>query len=106
MLELPAPVFDRGNCHGVTELLPLFFSDQADDQERARAVCAGCPVRQECYDAAIARREEHGIWGGSCFPDEWKAARRRLIAQLFEDDDDGPALLTAEGEPLPAVRSA
>ena len=31
---------------------------------QAVAVCAGCPVRAECYAAAIANHEPWGIWGG------------------------------------------
>ena len=31
------------------------------DQKR---VCAACPVREACLDAALANGERHGIWGG------------------------------------------
>lgn len=31
----------------------------------ARAVCAGCPVKQECLDWALSRREQFGVWGGT-----------------------------------------
>ena len=30
----------------------------------AQAICADCPVRQECLDDALSRGERHGIWGG------------------------------------------
>lgn len=37
-------------------------------REVARAVCAlDCPVRRECLDAAVARRERHGMFGGVNF---------------------------------------
>ncbi|HLU54070.1 MAG TPA: WhiB family transcriptional regulator [Pseudonocardia sp.] len=32
--------------------------------ERAKAVCAGCPVRSECLDYALAAGLDHGIFGG------------------------------------------
>jgi WhiB family transcriptional regulator, redox-sensing transcriptional regulator len=32
--------------------------------ERAKAVCAGCPVRRECLQFALATRQSHGVWGG------------------------------------------
>lgn len=32
--------------------------------EQAKAVCARCPVRQECLAYAVATRQQHGIWGG------------------------------------------
>lgn len=103
--DLAAPVLPGGNCHGTPELLDLFFSDDADDQAAARGVCEGCPVRHDCYWGAIERREPWGIWGGSLFPGEWKDGRRRLIAQLFAADADGPALI-GDDEPVSEVRSA
>ncbi|MGH9063395.1 MAG: WhiB family transcriptional regulator [Acidimicrobiales bacterium] len=33
-------------------------------ESRAKAICAGCPVRRECLDYALRIREPHGIWGG------------------------------------------
>ncbi len=32
--------------------------------ERARAVCAGCPLREPCLQGALERQEAFGIWGG------------------------------------------
>ena len=34
---------------------------------QAMAICAGCPVRARCYQAAAGRREPWGIWGGADF---------------------------------------
>ncbi|MGW2692403.1 WhiB family transcriptional regulator [Streptomyces sp. NPDC001296] len=36
---------------------------QADTRE-ARAICAGCPVLQECRRWALDSREAWGVWGG------------------------------------------
>lgn len=41
--------------------------------EQARAICAGCPVREACLAAGIA--EDHGIWGGLT-PRERRVLRR------------------------------
>jgi WhiB family redox-sensing transcriptional regulator len=38
--------------------------DKAVREERAKAICARCPVRQPCLDYAMRIREPHGIWGG------------------------------------------
>ena len=38
-----------------------------DRQERelvAKRICASCDVREECLEAALARHESYGIWGG------------------------------------------
>ena len=37
------------------------FSEEAD---AARRVCAGCRVRSECLDYALAAGIRHGLWGG------------------------------------------
>ena len=33
-------------------------------EDRAKSICAGCEVRQECLEYALATREPYGIWGG------------------------------------------
>lgn len=33
-------------------------------EERAKEICASCPVRKECLDYALATKEPYGIWGG------------------------------------------
>ena len=32
--------------------------------QRAKAVCARCPVQRPCLAYALATRQEYGIWGG------------------------------------------
>lgn len=34
-------------------------------EQLARAICAECPVREECARFALSIGEEHGIWGGT-----------------------------------------
>ncbi len=33
-------------------------------EERAKRVCARCPVRVECLDQALRTKEITGVWGG------------------------------------------
>jgi WhiB family redox-sensing transcriptional regulator len=33
-------------------------------ESRAKALCARCPVREQCLEAALGSHEPHGIWGG------------------------------------------
>lgn len=33
-------------------------------EERAKAVCAACPVRTDCLEQALLSGERYGIWGG------------------------------------------
>lgn len=47
----------------------LFFpaakAGQSTEQiARAKAVCAGCPVRRQCLAFALQTRQADGIWGG------------------------------------------
>ena len=37
---------------------------RARREMRAKAVCATCPVVQQCLRWALAAREPYGVWGG------------------------------------------
>lgn len=45
----------------------IFFSDDMLQVQRAKQVCATCPVRRQCLDGALERAEPHGVWGGELF---------------------------------------
>lgn len=45
--------------------------------EKAKAVCATCPVMDECLQWALDNGQDAGIWGGLT-PRELRALRRRL----------------------------
>jgi Transcription factor WhiB len=47
----------------------LFFPEPGDTGAEAQAlgVCAGCPVRAQCYARAVENGERWGIWGGVNF---------------------------------------
>jgi WhiB family redox-sensing transcriptional regulator len=38
--------------------------DKLHRERRAKEICAGCSVKADCLDYAVAIREPHGIWGG------------------------------------------
>ena len=70
---LPAVGYDRGSwresaaCrHADTELFfPIGKTGLAMDEiQRAKAVCASCPVRKDCLAFALDTNQEYGIWGG------------------------------------------
>src|SRR4051794_32241231 len=62
-------------------LVDLFFSEQLDDILRAKAFCVECPVREPCLEAAIARREPWGVWGGELFANG-RCWRRSVVADV------------------------
>lgn len=46
-------------------------------QNKAKAVCSGCPVRTECLAHALDQRIEHGVWGGMTDRERRALLRRR-----------------------------
>ncbi|MFF0740352.1 WhiB family transcriptional regulator [Streptomyces sp. NPDC004111] len=46
-------------------------------QQRAKAVCEGCPVRTQCLAYALDLRIEHGVWGGMTERERRALLRRR-----------------------------
>jgi Transcription factor WhiB len=45
---------------------------------RAKAMCARCPIRQQCLDYAIDSHEAYGIWAGTSEEERRLIAARRL----------------------------
>ena len=50
----------------------------AGQTSTALRVCAGCAVRQQCLDFALATGEAHGIWGGTTADERIRARRRSM----------------------------
>ena len=74
-LRPPMPAWrDEAACRGVDPT--LFFPDVGEPAHEARAVCASCPVRDECAEWAIRSGEKFGIWGGLT-----ERERRRIRSQ-------------------------
>jgi WhiB family redox-sensing transcriptional regulator len=41
-----------------------FFPEKGGSTREAKRICAGCDVRAECLEYALAHDERFGIWGG------------------------------------------
>ena len=60
----------KAGCRGPQAVVffpPSHFErkdEKVEREQRAKAICATCPVKQPCLDYAIRIREPHGIWGG------------------------------------------
>lgn len=39
--------------------------DDETNQTRARKLCRGCPIMQDCYDFAVDQRLGYGVYGGA-----------------------------------------
>lgn len=86
---------DIGACreHDPELWFPNHVGNQAEswEQERqAKAICARCPLRAACLEAALECKERHGIWGG-LNPDERVRLKqsRRMIRPAEHGTDSG-----------------
>jgi WhiB family redox-sensing transcriptional regulator len=64
----------RAGYKPAAEVLPcqrhdpeMWFAEAPVDLERAKALCADCPVRLTCLAVAVERGEFAGVWGGQIF---------------------------------------
>ncbi len=61
-------------CRGVD---PDRLFVQGAAQNRAKAICAGCPVRTECLADSLDNQIEFGVWGGMTERERRALLRRR-----------------------------
>lgn len=55
----------------------MFFSDDPIDMARAKTICSACGLSERCLDAALARGESWGVWGGEFLVDGQIVAIKR-----------------------------
>jgi WhiB family redox-sensing transcriptional regulator len=55
----------------------IFFPVTDEDAGPAKAICAVCPVREECLEFALATRQEDGVWGGLTETERRRLRRRQ-----------------------------
>jgi WhiB family redox-sensing transcriptional regulator len=46
----------------------------------AKAICAACPVKEECLQYALESNQEAGVWGGYA-EDDRRRLRKRWLAE-------------------------
>ncbi len=63
-----------GACRGLEA--GIFYPDDEQEAQAAKAVCDGCVVKSDCLDHALTFREKSGVWGGATERD-----RRRILRQ-------------------------
>ncbi len=62
----------------------------AADIQRAKAICAGCPVQRPCLAYAMITRQGYGIWGG-CDEDDRRLLYRKWRETRIDADEERPA---------------
>lgn len=57
---------ERGACRSPKVPTEWFFPKRGSNKivEQAKAICAGCQVKDECLAYAIRTHQRMGIWGG------------------------------------------
>jgi WhiB family transcriptional regulator, redox-sensing transcriptional regulator len=69
----------------------LWFADNPADLERAKQLCAECPIREGCLAAALERGEPWGVWGGQIFEQGAVIARKRPRGRPRKDSSPAAA---------------
>lgn len=62
-------------CRGVDP--NVFFPLSEEEAGPAKAICATCPVRDQCLDYALDTRQGDGVWGGLTEVERRRLRRRR-----------------------------
>ena len=59
----------------------IFYSSRLDETQKAKDICAECPLRFACLEGALNSQERWGVWGG--------ASQSELrVAQSINDEGD------------------
>ncbi len=68
----------QGNCR----LYPpkVFFPSDGVGVDKARKICAGCPVTEQCLEYALEHRIDHGVWGGCSERERRRILKRRRLS--------------------------
>lgn len=82
MAELAADWRAHAACSGYPNTLFFPTADGLEEGsiERAKAICAVCPVIDECLQYALETNQRSGIWGGTS-EKERKSLRRKWLAE-------------------------
>lgn len=64
---------DQAACLGLDH---LFFTERGESRP-AKAICALCPVIQDCLDYALSTGAHFGIWGGKTEQERVNYKRKR-----------------------------
>ncbi len=85
MDEQPIPDYDAEHAWMLSGLCRdrepgFFFPSDGVGVDRARRVCATCPVQADCLEYALRYRIEHGVWGGASERERRRILRSRRAA--------------------------
>lgn len=109
ILRLPQPLVEvwgwqaRAACRNLDS--SMFFHPDGERgfrrqqrEDRAKAICAGCPVRAECLEHSLRVQEPYGIWGGLS-----ETERPRLRQALARSRRDARSVTAPQVPTTPAA---
>ena len=64
-----------------------FFPSDGVGVDRARKICRGCPVLNQCLEYALEARIDHGVWGGCSERERRRILKRRRDEAITSIDD-------------------
>src|SRR5689334_22384794 len=67
--------FEDAACQGADTSVFFPVSDTYADE--AKAICATCPVAEQCLEYAVATHQADGVWGGMTALERHRLVRRR-----------------------------
>jgi WhiB family redox-sensing transcriptional regulator len=73
---MPPAWMQQAWCVGVDDVYFFPARGRPDLEKKAKALCAGCPVRERCLEHALEQGEVFGVWGGTS-----EQERRRLAKE-------------------------
>ena len=82
----------------------LWFAEDPEDLELAKAHCRSCPLRAACLAGAIERREPCGVWGGEIFDRGRILPAKRRRGRPHADRPVRPARAAAPAGPAGGAR--
>lgn len=96
---------ERGACAAPDVPVEWFWPEAVEGRlpgtayDKGKAVCAGCPVREECLAYALERRMVDGLWGGMT-PGMRKKLRRarRTVERVCQRPDCRRVFATKDPE--------
>ena len=66
-----------GNCRNYPPA--VFFPSDGVGVDRARKICASCPVTATGLEYALENRIDHGVWGGCSERERRRILKRRKV---------------------------
>ena len=80
IIQTPEAWQSQALCRDLSDVDFFLSGDDYAGLKKAKAVCAQCPVQEDCLDFAIQSNQTLGVWGGAS-PNERRQIRRGWLRE-------------------------